>query len=131
MCKVRDIVIIDGYISNGVPVGKHPFVIIDDEKDEIHGFDFDFIANAMSSFKDAKQRARKLSYAGTFPIGLNDKVTNPDNRRDGFVSADQLYYFKKDRINYQVIGEMKEEKFNQLIEFITTLEIDDITDNIE
>ncbi|MBU3105105.1 hypothetical protein [Clostridium gasigenes] len=78
----------------------------------------------MSSFKSDKQKVRKLSYPGNFSVELNDRVTDPDNGKEGFVKADQLYYFKKDKINFNIIGEIKEDKFNELIEFINNLECD-------
>ena len=132
MCKVRDIIVVNQYEHDGEIIDKHSFVIIDNEKDEIQGLSYDFVANVISSFKNAKQKAKKLSYPSNFPIEINDRVTNPDNGKEGFIKAEQFYYFKKDKINYDVIGEINEDKFNELIEFINNLEcdIEEIIDNL-
>lgn len=131
MCKVRDIIVVDEYEHDGKMMNKHSFVIIDDEADEIQGLPYDFVANVMSSFKDEEQKARKLRYAGNFPVELEDRVTNPDNGKTGYIKAEQFYYFKKDTIQFKVIGEINEDKFNELIEFIHELEnFEDILDNI-
>lgn len=37
-----------------------------------------------------------------------------------------LYYFDKNKIDYMAIGNMKEDAFNSLIEFIENLEIPNI-----
>ena len=106
--------------------------MIDDENGIIQGLPYDFVANVLSSFKDDKQRKRKLSYPGNFPISHNDTDTNPDDGKDGFVKADQLYYFSKDKIDYNIIGEMKQDKFNELMEYIenSDFELLEIVDNI-
>ena len=100
MCQIGDIIVIEKYKHEGVNIKKHSFVVIDDENGIIQGLPYDFVANVLSSFKDDKQRKRKLSYPGNFPISHNDTDTNPDDGKDGFVKADQLYYFSKDKIDY-------------------------------
>lgn len=132
MCKVGDIIIIRKYKDNGKTLNRHSFVVIDDENGEIQGYDFDMACNVMSSFKDDEQRARKLSYEGNFPVTSNDKTTNPDNGKDGYIKAEQIYYFKKDKIEFQVIGSMNEDTLKELFEFIEKLEkFQLIIDNIK
>lgn len=121
MCKVGDIILIKNYIDNGSKLSRHSFVVLSDESGKIQGLDYDIICNVMSSFKNEKQREKKLSYAGNFPITHDDKITNPDNGKDGYIKAEQLYYFNKDKIDYMVIGQMKPDIFNLLIEFIEEL----------
>lgn len=132
MCKARDIIIINSYEDNGNKLNRHSFVVLDDEGGQIRGLSYDMVCNVMSSFKDDKQKLKKLKYIGNFPITSNDKDTNPNNGKDGYVKAEQLYYFKKDKIDYQVIGTMNEEVFNKLIKFIEELniEIKEIIDNL-
>lgn len=137
MCKVRDIIIVKNYEHNGKAVNKHSFVVIDDEADQIQGLDYDFVANVMSSFKDEEQKLRKLSYPGNFPIGLNDRVTNPDNGKEAYIKTEQLYYFNKEKISFTVIGSLNEETYNKLIYFINNLIeetdgeiIEEIVDNL-
>lgn len=97
MCKVRDIILVDGYLSKGRAISKHSFIVMDDSQGKIQGLDYDMIGSALSSFKDEEQKNRKLSYARNFPIANEDTSTNLDNGKDGYLKTDQLYYFKKDR----------------------------------
>lgn len=132
MCQVGDIIVINKYKHQDKVITKHSFVVVDDENGMIQGVPYDFVANMLSSFKNDKQRNHKLSYPGNFPISHNDTNTNPDNEKDGFIKADQLYYFAKDKIEYDVIGEMKSDKFNDLIDFINKSDFEflDIVDNL-
>lgn len=132
MCQIGDIIIINQYKDGNNIISKHSFVVIDDEDGTIQGLPYDFVANALSSFKTPKQKQRKLSYAGNFAIKSNDTVTNPHNNKDGYIKADQLYYFAKSKISYRVIGQIKPDVFNDLIEFIeeSDFELLDIVDNL-
>lgn len=132
MCKKRDLVIVDNYISEGNPISKHTFVVISDENGEIQGLPFDMVCNALSSFKDDEQKKRKLSYPGNFQITANDTAVKNGNRKDGYIKADQFYYFNKNKTNYRVIGQIDKDVFELLIEFINNGEFDiiDITDNL-
>lgn len=132
MCQIGDIIIVNQYKDGNNIISKHSFVVIDDENGTIQGLSYDFVANALSSFKDNKQRKRKLSYSGNFAITSNDTVTTPHNNKDGYIKADQLYYFAKDKISYRVIGQIKEDVFNDLMDFIENSEFElfDIVDNL-
>lgn len=132
MCKVGDIIIVKKYKDNGVNLNKHSFVILDDEGGEIQGLSYDLVCNVMSSFKDEKQKKKKLKYPGNFPISHNDTKTNPDDGKDGYIKSEQFYYFNKEKIEYIVIGSMKEEVFDALVEFIEKLEIpiEEVIDNL-
>ena len=132
MCKIGDIIIVDRYKDNGNTIPSHSFVVINDENGEIQGLSYDFVANVLSSFKNEKQKKRKLLYPGNFPITSDDTVTDPHNNRTGFVKSDQMYYFAKDKISYRVIGYMKPDIFNLLIEYIeeSDFDISDIIDNL-
>lgn len=132
MCQIGDIIVIQKYKHGNKELSRHSFVVIDDEDGIIQGLPYDFVANVFSSFKNEKQKERKLSYPGNFPILNKDTVTNPNDGKDGFVKADQLYYFSKNNIDYSIIGEMKPDKFNDLIDFIekSNFEIIEIIDNL-
>ena len=132
MCKIGDIIIINNYIDNGINLSRHSFVVLDDEDGKIQGLSYDMVCNVMSSFKDGNHKNRKLNYPGNFPISSNDTHTNPNNGRDGYIKADQLYYFNKEKIDFQVIGSMNKESLEKLIKFIEELEIDikEIIDNL-
>ena len=86
----------------------------------------------MSSFKSQSQKERKLGYEGNFPIANDDTVTNPHNDKDGFVKTEQLFYFAKNNIEYQVIGYVKPDIMELLLEFINNSDtpIIAITENL-
>ncbi len=132
MCKIRDIIIINKYKNMGDTIGRHSFIVLDDVNGEIQGMPYDMACNVLSSFKDEKQRRRKLSYPGNYPISVEDLDVPGGNQREGFVKADQLFYFKKDKISYKVIGSITEDAFNALVDFInnSTFDIIHITDNL-
>ena len=132
MCKIGDIILVDNYKDNGCNLNKHSFIVIEDENGTIEGVPYDFICNVMSSFKNDEQKLRKLRYPGNFPISHNDTVTDPHNTKDGFVKTDQLYYVKKDNINFKVIGNVIPEVLDMIFDFIenSDFEFSHIIDNL-
>ncbi len=133
VCKVGDIILIRNYQSNGVNLGQHSFVVLSDESGQISGLSYDIICNVMSSFKNEEQREKKLRFPGNFPISHDDSEIEHNNGADGFIKTEQLYYFKKDKMDYMVIGCIKEEIFNLLLDFIEDeldVPLQDITDNL-
>lgn len=132
MCKVGDIILINQYKQNGRTIGKHSFIVVSDENGKIEGLDYDIVANVMSSFKDPVQKERKLKYEGNFPLVSEDTVTNPHNEKAGYVKTEQLYYFQKDKIDYNVIGYVKKDIMDLILEFIeeSNFEFVAITDNL-
>ena len=103
MCRVGDIILIDNYKDNESLLKRHSY---------------DLICSVLSSFKSEEQRKRKLSYPGNFPIAHDDTITNPHNNKNGFIKLDQLYYFNKEKISYKVIGSVKPDIFELLIDFL-------------
>ena len=132
MCQIGDIILVQKYKDRGQDLSQHSFVVISDENGEIQGLTYDFIANVLSSFKSDAQRERKLKYPGNFPIDSSDTETNPHNNKSGYVKADQLYYFAKDKLSYTVFGTMKPDVFSELMEFIenSDFDLEDIIDNL-
>ena len=132
MCKKSDIILVSNYISQGNLVGKHPFVVIEDQGGQIQGVSFDMIGNVISSFKSEEQKAKKLRYPGNFQIVAEEQNVPGGRSLDGYIKADQLYYFNKDKISYRVIGSLEPDTFNSLIEFIQNgnFPIEQITDNL-
>jgi len=132
MCKKRDIILVESFKSQGVSVGVHSFVVIEDKAGEIKGVPFDMICNVLSSFKSADQRAKKLTYPGNYPITASDASVPGGNRKDGYIKTDQLYFFNKDKITYHVIGQMKADAFDELLDFINGADfsVEIITDNL-
>ena len=116
MCKIGDIILIEKYKSNGKKVGKHPFIIIENNGGTVQGIDFNFIAWAMSSFKNERQKNAKMAYIGNFPTAPDDMTYIEDKyKKKGYVKVDQLYFFNTDKINYRVIGHMDEDVLFQII----------------
>lgn len=132
MCKIGDIILVKKYKDHDKTLKHHSFIVLDDIQGTIQGMDYDFICNVLSSFKDEAQKERKLSYPGNFPVSNDDTVTDPDNGKNGYVKMDQMYYFKKENLEYQVIGSVLPDIFNLLIEFLqeSDFPISAITDNL-
>lgn len=132
MCKAGDIILIIDYVDGGVNLSRHSFVVIKDVAGQIQGLDYDIICNVMSSFKTPEQRAKKLSYRGNFEILHTDTNVSGGNEEDGFIKAEQFYYFYKEKIKFRVIGAMNEDAFGELIQFIENLDIEikQIVDNL-
>jgi hypothetical protein len=132
MCNVGDIIVIEEYNHNGIHLRKHSFVVLSDVAGQIQGLDYDLICNVMSSFKDEVQKKKKLSFSGNFPIVPDDYEYIDGNNKNGYIKADQLYYFNKAKIKYTVIGSINEDIFNLLFEFIEEEleEVEIITSNL-
>lgn len=117
MCRLGDIILVKKYKSEqGRLINKHPFIVINDEGGEIDGFPFDLICSVMSSFKSEEHKRRKLKYKENLEITVDDGA-----EKDGFIKADQIHYFKKDLVEYDVIGSVTPELFNVLMELIQEL----------
>lgn len=136
MCKQGDIIVINEYKDHGSVLSRHSFVVIDDEGGTVQGLSFDFIAQVMSSFKSEEQKQRKLKYPGNFPITASDKNMNPGaNNKEGYIKAEQFYYFDKSKTKFSVIGKMTDTTFFDLLDFIESLagkgvSIEQIIDNL-
>ena len=120
MCKIGDIILIERYKDREKTLGRHSFVVIDDQNGEIQGLPYDKICNVFSSFKSEEQKKRKLSYPGNFPIANEDTNTRPDNGKSGYIKTDQLYFFNKSKIEYTVIGNIQPDILELVLEFINT-----------
>lgn len=132
MCKIGDIIVVDKYIHNGKEISKHSFVVMDIDNGEIHGLDYDMIANVMSSIKNDDQKRKKLAYPANFLIKHNDTTMQKGNDKEAYIKTDQLYYFKKENVSFEVIGCINIEAYKKLMEFILNLNIDfeQIVDNL-
>lgn len=126
MCKVGDIIVVDNYISEDCTVlPRHSFVVIDDNANEIRGLKYDFVANVMSSFKSEEHKQKKLRFKENVGITSNDIVSGSKNGKDGYIKADQLYYFNKNKLNYYVLATISEDLLTDLIKLIVELELED------
>ena len=118
MCEIGDIILINSYESQGQCITMHSFVVINNKEGKIQGLDYNIICNVMSSFKNESHRAKKLSYPSNFPITSSDSSVINGNDKDGYIKAEQFYFFNTDKTDFTIIGSLKPDVFNQLIKFI-------------
>lgn len=136
MCKVGDIIVIKEFKNEiGEPVKKHSFVVISDESNSIGGLNYDFISNMLCSFHDNNHRNKKLRYEENLEVKTKLKSKNKTNNKSGFIKADQLYYFDKEKIEYYILGHLSKQLLNELMSLIFSLDKKEklkiITTNIE
>ena len=131
MCRVGDIIVIKEYKSQNTVLHRHSFVVLNVDGGKISGMDYDMVCNVMSSFHSEDHREKKLRFPGNFEYSSDHENIKNGHGKDGYIKADQLYYFDSSTIDYYVIGNITPELFNQLIDFISKLEnIEQITDNL-
>ena len=119
MCKLGDIIIVQEYLgNNGEKISKHSFVVISDKKDFIEGLYYDFVANVMLSFHNEKHKLKKLKYKSNMPIKEKLIKGQKLNNKEGYIRADELYYFDKSKIKYKLIAHMDPDLLNELINLI-------------
>lgn len=137
MCKVGDIIVINEYIGeNGAKVGKHSFIVIDDNGGTIKGLDYSLVTSVISSFKSEEQKLHKLKYKGN--IEVEEYKNNYDKtktfKKSSYVKADKLFYFNKSRLNYYVFGRISDDLLDELIRIIIELSNDnlltEVTENL-
>ena len=122
MCRLGDIIVVKEFKdSNGITVPKHSFVVINDEPDYIEGFEYDFVSNVMCSFHDEKQKEHKLSFEGNLEINPTQIHGQSINSKGGYIRADELFYFNKNKIEYKVIAHMDDELLDELVQLIIKL----------
>ena len=129
MCKRGDIVVISDFMDGGKRLPRHSFVVIDDDGGKIRGLDFDFVALMMSSFKDEAQKRKKLAYGTNFAIRAADEEGMPEwaHGKEGYIKAEQFYYFNKSKTKIAEIGALNEDVLNELMDFIESLAAQGIT----
>ena len=123
MCKLGDIIVVNNYIGDdGKEISRHSFIVINDKPGFIEGLRYDLITNVMSSFKSEEQRTKKLKFEENIEI-LSEHIISdiPKNNKSGFVKADQLIYFDKNKMDYYVFGHIDEELLDELTMIIVSL----------
>ena len=133
MCKIGDIILVNRYQHEEGSIDRHSFVVLSTEQGKIQGLEYNLVCNVMSSFKDERQKQRKLGYPGNIEISDSDRVIQEGNHKEGYIKAEQFYYFDKEKLDYEVIGNVTIEFFNALIKFINELNvpIEHIVDNLK
>jgi len=121
--NVGDILLINRYVDGEKALSRHSFVVIKSEGGEIQGLEYDVVCNALSSFKDEEQRKRKLKYPGNFEISHENSSVPGGNAKDGYIKAEQFYFFNLSKINYSVIGKLDADVLKLLLLFIAGLKV--------
>ena len=122
-CKVADIILIDEYYHGGQPLSQHSFVVLSTKGGTIQGLEYSIVCNVLSSFKDEEQKAQKLGYPGNFEISHTDSAVVDGNTKDGYIKAEQIYYFNDYKTAYTVIGKLQPDAYDRLIDYIMKLGI--------
>ena len=132
MCNVGDIILVESYKYNKSVLTRHSFVVLTVGAESIERLDYDFVCNVLSSFKNEQQRTRKLRYPGNFEITHEDSTVVGGNTKDGYIKAEQLYYFNSKKTKYTVIGKLNQNVFEKLLDFIENLKVplEEITTNL-
>lgn len=122
MCKFGDVVVINRFKNeNGDIISKHSFVVVDDNENYIKGIKYDFVASMMCSFHELNHKKKKLKYEENLLIKENLVSGKFINEKEGYLKADQLYYFDKSLIDYKVIARIDDELLDNLVELILFL----------
>lgn len=125
MCKIGDIIVVENYIGDdGEKVKKHSFVVIEDTPGHIGGLNYNLVTNVMSSFRNEEHRNKKLRYKENLEITSDDIISNCKNDKSGYIKADQLIYFDKDKIDYYLFGHVDLELLDELIRLIIELRVE-------
>lgn len=126
MCKLGDIIVIKEFKNEvGKIIKKHSFVVINDEKDSIEGFNYDFVSNMLCSFHDKEHKRKKLKLKENLEVSEQIISNKKINNKTGYIKADQLYYFNKKEIEYYLIGKIDSDLLDELLELILELNNDD------
>ena len=124
MCRVGDIIVVKEFKdNNGIVVPKHSFVVVSYEAVIIESYSYDFISNIMCSFHNENHKKRKLKIKSNLEITPNKIKGRNVNNKSGYIRADDLFYFKKDKIDYKVIGRLSDEMLDKLIKLVISLNI--------
>lgn len=131
MCRIGDIIVVKEFKDkNGIVVPRHSFVVINDEKGIIESYSYDFISNVMCSFHSENHKKRKLKIKSNLEITPNKINGRNVNNKSGYIRADDLFYFKKDKIDYKVIGRLSDDMLDKLIKLVISLNVEHKTKDL-
>lgn len=100
------------------------------KKDYVEGLKYDFVSNMMCSFHNDEHKNKKLRFEENFPIKEELILGEKINNKSGYIKADQLYYFDKKLIEYQVLAHMEDELLDELVQLILVLNEKGLLKNI-
>ena len=136
MCKLGDIIVVESYLGeNKEEINRHSFIVISDEPSMIQGLAYALVTTVISSFKGKKHKKEKLLYKGNKKI--NSFIKNEREvsmKKDSYIKADKLFYFKKEKLKYYVFGRISDDLLEELFELIIKLREEnkllDVKDNL-
>ncbi len=136
MCKLGDIIVVNKYIGDdGEEIGRHSFIVIDDNPNFIQGLEYTHVTAVISSFKNAEQREKKLKYEGNLEVSEYEKDGTHSFSKPSYVKADKLFYFHKDKLDYYVFGRISDDLLDELMRLIIKLsnegKLNIITENLQ
>lgn len=99
-------------------------MVIDNNQDEVEGIAYDLVANVMSSFKNEEHRKKKIKHKENLEIISDNIISNTKNSRNGFIKADQLFYFDKSKLDYYIFASISPELLDELIRLIIELRLE-------
>lgn len=79
----------------------------------------------MSSFHDEKQRIKKLRYKENLEICGEDIISLTKNSKNGYIKADQLYYFDKNKLDYYIFEKVDSQLLDELIKLVIELSVEE------
>ena len=84
----------------------------------------------LCSFHNEEHKNKKLKFKENLEI--KEKLISGEkiNDKNGYIKADQLYYFDKNLIEYQVIAHMEAELLDELVQLILVLNEKGLLKNI-
>lgn len=131
MCKLGDIIVVKEFKNEiGETIPRHSFVVINDEEDYVEGLRYDFVSNMMCSFHNNEHKNKKLKFEENLEVKEDSISGEKINKKSGYIKADQLYYFDKNLIEYQVIAHMEAELLDELVQLILILNEKGLLKNI-
>ena len=121
MCKLGDIIVVNNYIGDdGQKISQHSFVVVSDKAGTIAGLDYNIVSAVISSFKSEEQRNKKLKYEENKELPI-DAMKQKDFKKSSYIKADKAFYFNKEKLDYYVLAELKDEYLDELLELILKL----------
>lgn len=128
MCKIGDIIVVRNSKVGNNQIGQHSFIILSTAHGEIEGVPFDLVCNLMSSLegKGEEYKKRKLSYPENMPYSSKEENVINGHNKEGFIKAGVYFLFKREDLDYRVIGNIETELYIRLMNYINNMNPEDI-----
>lgn len=131
MCKLGDIIVVKDFKNEyGEIIPQHSFVVINDEPNYVEGLKYDFVSNMLCSFHNEEHKNKKMKYKSNLPIKEQYISGEKINAKEGYIKANQLYYFDKEQIEFYVFAHMEAELLDELVQLILVLDKEDKITNV-